>query len=64
MSDSFEDKRLTRKQREQAFRVHLVLDAAREVFMKKPFAAARIEEIAERAELSVDSLYGLFDSKA
>jgi AcrR family transcriptional regulator len=43
--------------------VNLVLDAALEVFMEQPFAVARIEDIAERAELSVGTLYNLFESK-
>jgi len=63
LTDTFANRRLSRKQREHAFRVNLVLDAAREVFTEKPFASARVEEIAERAELSVGTLYNLFESK-
>jgi AcrR family transcriptional regulator len=63
LPDNFTNRRLSRKQREHAFRVNLVLDAARDVFMEKPFANARVEEIAERAELSVGTLYNLFESK-
>jgi AcrR family transcriptional regulator len=61
--DQSETLRLTRKEREHRFRVNLVLDAALEVFMQQPFAVARIEDIAERAELSVGTLYNLFESK-
>jgi len=63
MIDDFATKRLTRKQREQQFRVNLVLDAALEIFAQKPFAQATVEEIGERAELSVGTLYNLFGSK-
>lgn len=63
MADPVVDKRTSRKERELAFRVDLVLDAALEVFMSQPFAEARIEDIAQRAELSVGTLYNLFDSK-
>ncbi len=63
MPDRTEKQRFTRKEREQTFRINLVLDAALEVFMQQPFALARIEDIAERAELSVGTLYNLFESK-
>ena len=63
MSTNFADRRLTRKQREHIFRVNLVLDAAHEVFMERPFAQVTVEEIAGRAELSVGTLYNLFSSK-
>ena len=63
MSKNFADRRLTRKQREHVFRVNLVLDAAHEVFMERPFAQVTVEDIARRAELSVGTLYNLFSSK-
>jgi len=63
MTKNFADRRLTRKQREHVFRVNLVLDAAHEVFMERPFAQVTVEEIARRAELSVGTLYNLFSSK-
>jgi len=56
-------KQLSRKAREHMFRIEIVLDAAQEVFMEQPFASARIEDIAHRAELSVGTLYNLFESK-
>lgn len=58
-----ESKTMSRKERELQFRLDLVLDAALEVFMEQPYAAAKIDDIAERAELSVGTLYNLFDSK-
>ncbi|TFH21947.1 MAG: TetR family transcriptional regulator, partial [Myxococcales bacterium] len=63
MSNNFADRRLTRKQREQVFRVNLVLDAAHQVFMERPFGQVTVEDIARRAELSVGTLYNLFSSK-
>jgi len=57
------DKNLSRRERELAFRVDLVLDAALEVFANSSFANASVEEIASRAEISVGTLYNLFRSK-
>lgn len=55
--------KLTRKEREQQFRMDLVLDAAEEVFADQTYAQASVEEIATRAEISVGTLYNLFRSK-
>ncbi len=63
MTDRLEAKELTRKEREHIFRVGLVLDAALTVFMDQPLATAKIEDIAARAELSVTTLYNLFENK-
>lgn len=54
---------LSRREREQRFRIDLVLDAAEGVFSACGFSKASVEEIANRAELSVGSLYNLFPSK-
>ena len=40
-----------------------LLDAAESVFAEKGFEAAGVKEIAERAELSVGTVYQLFDGK-
>lgn len=40
-----------------------ILDAAEEVFRTRGYEAARVEEIAERADLSVGSIYQHFDGK-
>ena len=53
----------TRREREKKFRVELVLDAAFRVFSEKPFAKASVEEIAAAAEMSVGTLYSLFETK-
>jgi len=45
------------------FRVGIVLDAAEHVFAESSYAACSVEQIAKRAELSVGTLYNLFDSK-
>lgn len=65
MSDhaSEEGRKLSRKEREQQFRLNLILDAAEEVFAETSFAGASVEEIAQRAEISVGTLYNLFRSK-
>lgn len=58
-----EPKKPSRKERELQFRLNLVLDAAEEVFADVSFARASVEDIAERAEISVGTLYNLFRSK-
>jgi AcrR family transcriptional regulator len=58
-----EGRKLSRKEREQQFRLNLILDAAEEVFAETSFAGATVEEIAQRAEISVGTLYNLFRSK-
>ena len=56
-------RKLSRKEREQQFRLNLILDAAEEVFAETNFAGASVEDIAQRAEISVGTLYNLFRSK-
>lgn len=58
-----EARKLSRKEREQQFRLNLILDAAEEVFAETSFGRASVEEIAQRAEISVGTLYNLFRSK-
>jgi AcrR family transcriptional regulator len=43
--------------------MNLVLDAAEEIFAEASYAQASVEEIAQRAEISVGTLYNLFHSK-
>ncbi len=54
---------LTRKDREKKFRTDLVLDAAFRVFSERPFAKVSVEDIASAAEMSVGTLYSLFETK-
>lgn len=63
MPETPNERKLSRKEREQIFRMNIVLDAAEEVFANSPFAKASVEEIAEHAEISVGTLYNLFRSK-
>jgi TetR/AcrR family transcriptional regulator len=56
-------RKLSRKEREQQFRLNLILDAAEEVFGETSFGGASVEAIAQRAEISVGTLYNLFRSK-
>jgi len=63
LSGAATDRRLSRKERELQFRIGIVLDAAEQVFAESSYAACSVEEIAKRAELSVGTLYNLFDSK-
>ncbi len=55
--------KLSRRQRELEFRKNIVLDAAEEVFADSTYAQASVEDIAQRAEISVGTLYNLFRSK-
>jgi AcrR family transcriptional regulator len=63
LAQPLRDVKLSRKERELQFRMNLVLDAAEEVFSDSSYAAASVEEIARRAEISVGTLYNLFASK-
>lgn len=63
MTHAPEPRKPTRKEKEQEFRLNLILDAAEEVFGETSFGGASVEEIAQRAEISVGTLYNLFRSK-
>ncbi len=53
----------TRRQRERKARQQLILESAKYVFAKRGFQNATVEEIANRAELAVGTLYRYFQSK-
>ena len=53
----------SRKERERESRRLAVLDAAEEVFAEKGFHDATVQEIAERAEFAVGTLYTMFQGK-
>ena len=52
-----------RREREREARRQLILDAAKIVFAERGFLNATMEEIAERCELAVGTLYRYFQSK-
>lgn len=52
-----------RRDREAAFRLDLLLDAAESAFLEKGFAGAAVEEIARRAGVALATLYKSFPSK-
>jgi AcrR family transcriptional regulator len=52
-----------RRERERAMRQRLIQDAAIELFMKKGFFSVKMEDIAEKAELSIATIYLYFKSK-
>jgi len=52
-----------RRKREKGMRRRQIQDAAKEIFFSKGFAAATMEEIAQRQELSVATLYSYFKNK-
>jgi AcrR family transcriptional regulator len=52
-----------RRERERDARRRVILDAAKAVFDERGFLNATMEEIAERSELAVGTLYRYFQSK-
>lgn len=52
-----------RRRREREARRRLILDSAKAVFAERGFQNATVEEIADRAELAVGTLYRYFQSK-
>lgn len=54
---------LSRAERRKAATAAQILDAAEDLFRQKGFAATTIDEIAERADLSVGTLYFHFQTK-
>lgn len=54
---------LSRKERERLSRQEEILDAARQVFSERGFAKAKLDEIAEVAELGKGTIYNYFRSK-
>ena len=54
---------LPRKQRERLARREEILDAARTIFSSKGFEKAKLDEIAELAELGKGTIYNYFSSK-
>jgi AcrR family transcriptional regulator len=52
-----------RRERERAMRQRMIQDAATELFMKKGFFSVKMEDIAEKAELSIATIYLYFKSK-
>ena len=51
------------RERQKARRETRILDAALSVFRARGFGAARMEDIAEQAELSIGTLYNYFPTK-
>ncbi|MDL1898122.1 helix-turn-helix transcriptional regulator, partial [Anaerolineae bacterium CFX7] len=52
-----------RRERERDARRQAILAQAKSVFAERGFLNATVEEIAERAELAVGTLYRYFQSK-
>lgn len=52
-----------RRKRERLMRQKMIQEAALELFIKKGFYAVKMEDISERAELSIATLYLYFKSK-
>ena len=65
MKGNFKMKRigLTRKERERLQRKKLILDSALELFSEKGYHNVSIQEIAQKAEFAVGTLYKFFKNK-
>ncbi len=62
-SDTSKSKSLSRRERESARHRQEMLDAAEAAFSEYGFEKARMEDIAQRAEFAVGTLYRFFASK-
>ncbi len=51
------------RERHRASREGRILDAARELFLQRGFESVKVEHIAERADVSVGTLYNYFGGK-
>jgi AcrR family transcriptional regulator len=51
------------RERHKVGRENRILDAARELFLERGFDSVKVEHIAERAEVSVGTLYNYFGGK-
>ncbi len=56
--------KLSRKEREYLRRRQEILSAAEEVFSEKGYVSATIDEIAQRSEFAVGTIYRFFEKKA
>ncbi len=56
-------RKLARKERERRRHRREILDAAEAVFVRKGYAAATVDEIAQEAEFAVGTLYNFFQGK-
>ena len=56
--------KLSRKEREYLRHKEEILWAAEEVFSEKGYVSATVDEIAQRAEFAVGTLYRFFENKS
>jgi AcrR family transcriptional regulator len=64
MMNEKESQKLPRKEREYLRHKEEILWAAEEVFSEKGYVSATVDEIAQRAEFAVGTLYRFFDNKS
>ena len=58
-----EKKKVTRRERERKAHKEEILDTAEEIFSQKGFVRASVQDIAEKADFSVGTIYYFFESK-
>ena len=58
-----DEKALTRRERERQRHRKEILEAATELFIEKGYIGTTMQDIAERAEFAVGTLYRFFESK-
>jgi len=63
VTEAHETHRLSRKEREAAWRKSEIIEAAGQLFASKGFEATSLQEIAEASEFSIGTLYNFFENK-
>ena len=61
--DNFEDKKISRKQRETDLRKQIILEAAEKLFLSHGYEGTTMDQIANESEYSKGTLYNYFSSK-
>ncbi|MCX7830084.1 MAG: TetR/AcrR family transcriptional regulator, partial [Acidobacteria bacterium] len=52
-----------RKKKESEFRKQIILQAAEQIFGRKPYEEVSIADISKKSGVCIQSIYNLFDSK-
>ena len=61
--DNFDDKKISRKQRETDLRMQIIFEAAEKLFLSKGYDDTTMDQIATESEFSKGTLYNYFSSK-
>ena len=61
--ENFDDKKISRKQREADLRRQIIIEAAEKLFLSKGYEDTTMDQIANESEFSKGTLYNYFKSK-